>query len=84
MVSAVRVEGTTLLPAGTTAVLRLRRGGSSDAPVVRLDSLLREDQAMAVPAANVRLRRGAGAGNCLRADARITATLTAAMPLRRP
>ncbi|HUR93386.1 MAG TPA: hypothetical protein VMY76_02300 [Gemmatimonadales bacterium] len=81
LVTAVRVGGVVLLPAGTMAALRLRRGGSSDAPAIRLDSLAGQDRSLAVPSASVRVRRGAAGRDCLRADARITATLTAALPL---
>jgi hypothetical protein len=83
LAAPVKVGGATLLPAGTTAVLHLRRDGSSGPPQVRLDSLVQKDQALSVPTSEVRLRRGAANGACLRAGARISATLGAPIPLRR-
>lgn len=77
------VDGDTLLPASTTAVLRLQRSGSRAAPQVRLDSLVRQDMVLAVPRSDVRLRSDAVNGSCLRAHARITVTLATAVPLRR-
>ena len=71
------------LPANTTAVLRLRRGGSPPAPQVRLDSLVGRDLAVGAPSAEVRVRRSAVNGMCLRANARITATLGATLTWRR-
>lgn len=79
----VTVNGDTLLLANTTAVLRLQRSGSQAAPQVRLDSLVRQDMALAMPRSDVRLRGDAVNGSCLRAHARLTATLTAAVPLGR-
>jgi hypothetical protein len=75
--------GDTLLPANMTAVLRLQRSGSRAAPQVRLDSLVRQDLALAVPRSDVRFRGDAVSGACLRAHARMTVTLGAALPLRR-
>ena len=83
LVTPVKVGGTTVLPANTTAILHLRRAGSPAAPQVRLDSLVRQDMALAMPPSDVRLRRGATSGACLRANARITVTLGAAVTLRR-
>lgn len=82
LASPVKVEGITILPANTTAVLHLRRDGSSDAPAVRLDSLVRPDLVAAVTSATARVRRGAAGGECLRADARIAVTLTAPVSMR--
>ncbi len=82
LASPVKAGGATMLPAGTTAVLHLRRDGSSGPPQVRLDSLVQKDEALSVPTSEVRLRRGAANGACLRAGARITATLGAPVPLR--
>ncbi len=80
----VKVDGATVLPANTTAVLRLRRGGSPPAPQVRLDSLVGRDLALGAPSAEVRVRRSAVNGMCLRANARITATLGTTLTWRRP
>jgi hypothetical protein len=82
LAAPIIVNGDTLLPANTTAVLRLQRSGSR-APQVRLDSLVRPDMALAVPGSDVRLRSDAVNGSCLRAHARLTVTLSAAVPLRR-
>ena len=79
----VKVDGAIVLPANTTAVLRLRRGGSPPAPQVRLDSLVGRDLAVGAPSAEVRVRRSAVNGMCLRANARITATLGATVTWRR-
>jgi hypothetical protein len=79
LASPVRVAGTTVLAAGTAAVLHLRRA-DGDGPEVRLDSLVPPGQAIAVPASAVQIRRG-GAAGCLRADAKLTATLGAALTL---
>jgi hypothetical protein len=83
LAAPVRVGGATVLPAGTAAILHVRRVESSTAPAVRLDSLVRQDLSTSVPAATVRIRRGAASGACLQADARMTATLGAAVTLRR-
>jgi hypothetical protein len=82
LVSPVKSGGATLLPEGAPAVLRLRRGGPSGEPVVRLESVEYQTATVAVPSSQVRIQRGA-AGACLRADARLTATLGAAVPLDR-
>ena len=70
LASPVRASGATVLPAGTTAVLHLRRGGNPVAPRARLDSLVRPDLAVAVPTSQVQIPRGSVNGVCLRADAR--------------
>ena len=75
LASPVRASGAVVLPAGTTAVLRLRRGGTPAAPRARLDSLVRPDLALAVPAAQVQIPHGSVNGVCIRADARFTAVL---------
>jgi hypothetical protein len=82
LVAPVIVDGDTLLPASTTAVLRLERSGPR-APQVRLDSLIRRDMALPVSRSDVRLRSDAVDGWCLRANARLTVNLAAAVPLRR-
>jgi hypothetical protein len=72
----VKVDGATALRmANTTAVLHLRRGDSADGPLVGLDSLVTADVAAAVPAATVKIRRGTDGAACLRANARMRATL---------
>ncbi|HKU60412.1 MAG TPA: hypothetical protein VJQ44_04280 [Gemmatimonadales bacterium] len=73
--SPVRASGGTVLPAGTTAVLHLRRAGSPEAPRARLDSLVRPDLAVAIPSAQVQIPRGSANGVCLKADARLHAVL---------
>ncbi|HET6576991.1 MAG TPA: hypothetical protein VFG66_01630 [Gemmatimonadales bacterium] len=82
LAAPVTVNGDTLLPASTTAVLRVQRSGSR-APQVRLDSLVGRGIALAVSRSDVRLRGDAVDGSCLRARARMTVTLSAAVPLRR-
>jgi hypothetical protein len=81
LASPVRADGATLLPAGTTAVLHLRRGGNPAAPRARLDSLVRPDLAVAVPTSQVQIPRGSVNGTCLRADARMSAVLGASLSL---
>ena len=83
LAAGVKSGGEILLPANTTAVLRLQRGGSREALQVRLDSLVRQDLALAVPPSNIRLRGDAADGLCLRAHSRMTVTLGAAVTLRR-
>ena len=83
LVAPVKVGDATVLPANTPAILHLRRAGSPAALRVRLDSVVGPDVALAVPASDVRLRRGAASGTCLRADARIAVTLGAAAAVRR-
>jgi hypothetical protein len=79
LASPVRAGGSTVLPAGTTAVLHLRRGANPVAPRARLDSLVRADLAVAVPTSQVQIPRGSVNGTCLRADARMSAVLGAAL-----
>ena len=81
LASPIKSGGTIVLPAGTTAVLHLRRPESSQAPQVRLDSLVRTDLAVSVPSSNARVRRGTEGEACLRAGARITAILGTSVPL---
>jgi hypothetical protein len=83
LAAAVKSGGEVLFPANTTALLRLQRGGSREAPQVRLDSLVRQDVALAVPPSNIRFRGDAVDGLCLRAHSRMTVTLGAAVTLRR-
>ena len=83
LVAPVKIGDATVLPANTPAILHVRRAGSPAAPRVRLDSVVGPDVALAVPASDVRLRRGAASGTCLRADARIAVTLGAAAAVRR-
>ena len=84
LVTPVKVDGATVLPANATAVLHIRRAGSPAAPQARLDSLVARDLAVAVASSDVRLRRSAVNGTCLRANARITAILGATVTVRRP
>jgi hypothetical protein len=80
----VKVDGATVLRmANTTAVLHLRRGDSADGPLVGLDSLLTPDIAAAVAAAAVKIRRGTDGAACLRATAKIRASLGAPITLHR-
>ena len=81
LVSPVRTSGATVLPAGTTAVLHLRRAGDPLAPRARLDSLVRSDLAVAVPTSEVQIPRGSVNGVCLRADARMHAVLGASLSI---
>jgi hypothetical protein len=81
LASPVRAGGATVLPAGTTAVLHLRRGGNPAAPRARLDSLVRPGFAVAVSASQVQIPRGSVNGVCLRADARMNAVLDASLNL---
>jgi hypothetical protein len=81
LVSPVRAGGATVLPAGTNAVLHLRRGGNPAAPRARLDSQVRPDLAVAVPTSQVQIPRGSVNGICLRADARMNAVLGASLSL---
>jgi hypothetical protein len=83
LAAPVVASGDTLLPANTTAVLRLQRSGPRAAPQVRLDSLVVHGDAFPVSGADVRLRGDAVDGSCLRARARMTVTLSAAVPLQR-
>jgi hypothetical protein len=81
LVAPVKLKGSTVLPANTTAVLRLSRAGSPAAPRLRLDSLVRADLAAGVTASNARIRNGID-GTCLRQGARVVVTLGAAVPIR--
>ncbi len=82
LATPVKVGAATVLPANTTAVLQVRRAGSPAAPQVRLDSLGREQNAVAVPQSRARLRPDAANGTCLRANARIIVTLDSPVVLR--
>jgi hypothetical protein len=82
LVEPVKLRGSTVLPANTTAVLRLRRAGSPATPRVRLDSLVRQDLSAVVTAADARIRSGAS-GTCLREGTRVAVTLGAALPITR-
>ena len=64
-----------VLPAGTTAVLRLRRAGDPAAPRARLDSLVRSGWAVPITSAQVQIPRGSASGPCIRAGARLTVVL---------
>jgi hypothetical protein len=77
LAAPVRLNRATVLPVGTTAVLRIRRSQSSSAPQARLDSLVGPSLALAIPSSQVRSPRNATNGACLRTDARISATLSA-------
>ena len=83
LTAPVKVNGTTVLPANTTAVLHLGRSGARDTPEARLDSLVGRDLALAIPSSDVRLRRNAINGTCVRANARLTAILDATVTVRR-
>jgi hypothetical protein len=82
LVEPVKLRGSTVLPANTTAVLRLRRAGSPATPRVRLDSLVRQDLSAVVTAADARIRSGAS-GTCLREGTRVAVTLGAALTITR-
>ena len=82
LTAPVKVAGATVLRANSTAVLHLRRGDSADGPLVRLDSLMAQDLAASVPAATMRVRSGTDGATCLRANARIRATLGGPVTLR--
>jgi hypothetical protein len=75
LVQPVLLDGAPVLPAGATAMLRVRRTGQG--PQVRLDSLVAGRRTVEVSGAKVTLERGATNGDCLRANARMTATLGA-------
>jgi hypothetical protein len=79
----VKVNGATVLPANTSAVLHLGRAGARDTPEARLDSLVGPDLALAIPSSDVRLRRSAINGTCVRGNARLTAILDATVTVRR-
>jgi hypothetical protein len=79
----VQVHGATALPSGTTAVLRLRRGGRPAALRVRLDSLVRSGQALPISSAQVQVPPGSVSGVCLRAGARVTIVLGEAVTVPR-
>lgn len=83
LASPVRTGGSSVLPEGTIAVLHLR--GAADTPLqVRLDSLVPKSGESIAPSTQVRLRRDALNGSCLRAHARLTAALISALEVRRP
>jgi hypothetical protein len=75
----VRTGGTTALPRGTGAVLRLGRGATANTVVIRLDSLLPPDTALPVPRSATRVRRGSVTGACIKPASRISVTLGAAV-----
>jgi hypothetical protein len=81
--AAVEVNGATVIPAGTTAVLRLRRAADQPIPRVRLDSLVRSGRALPVSSSQVQIPRGWASGVCLRAGARLTAVLGDAVAVPR-
>ena len=83
LTAPVKVNGATVLPANTSAVLHLGRAGARDVPEARLDSLVGRDLALAIPSSDVRLRRNAINGACVRANARLTAILDATVTVRR-
>ena len=75
LAAPVEVNGVAALPAGTTAVLRLRRAGDPPRPRARLDSLVRSGWALPITSAQVQIPRGSATGACIRAGARLTAVL---------
>jgi hypothetical protein len=75
LAAPVEVNGVAVLPAGTTAVLRLRRAGDPAAPRARLDSLVRSGWAVPITSAQVQIPRGSASGPCIRAGARLTVVL---------
>jgi hypothetical protein len=81
LTSPVRSSGAVVLPAGTTAVLHLRRAGTQAAPRARLDSLVRPGLALVIPSAQVQIPHGSVNGVCLRADARVSAVLGSGVSL---
>ena len=82
LAAPIIVNGDTLLPAATTAVLRVQRSGPRSAPQVRLDSVVAHGDAFPVSRSDVRFRGDAVDGSCLRARARMTVTLSAAVSLQ--
>jgi hypothetical protein len=80
LAAPARGQGGASLPAGTPAVLRIRRG-ESDRLQVRLDSLLLRGGSVAVHRSTVSLPRGAVTDGCLRAGARVRATLSASVTI---
>jgi hypothetical protein len=83
LAAPVKVAGETALRPNTSAVLHLRRGDAADGPMILLDSLVAQDQTIPVAASTVRIRRGADGAACLKADARLKATLGGPVMLRR-
>jgi hypothetical protein len=81
LASPVRASGAIVLPAGTIAVLHLRRAGTPAAPRARLDSLVRPDLGLAIPSAQVQIPHASVNGVCLRPDVRVRAVLGAAVSL---
>jgi hypothetical protein len=79
----VEVNGVAVLPAGATAVLRLRRGGDPPGPRARLDSLVRSGRALPIGSAQVQIPRASTSGGCLRAGARLTVVLGAGVTVPR-
>jgi hypothetical protein len=73
----IKVQGATVLPSGSTAVLHVRRAGTPPEPQVRLDSLMTQGGELAVTSAQARVRREAVNGACIRANGRIVVTLGA-------
>jgi hypothetical protein len=79
----VEVRGATVLPAGTTAVLHLRRAGRPAVLRARLDSLVRAGQALPISSAQVQIPRGSASGFCLRAGAQLSIVLGEAVMVPR-
>ena len=72
---AVQVRGTTVIPAGATAVLHLRRAGRPAGLRARLDSLVRSGRALPIASSQVRIPNASASGVCLRAGAQLNIVL---------
>jgi hypothetical protein len=79
----VEVRGATAFPAGTSAVLRLRRAGHPAVLRARLDSLVRSGQALPIAGAQVQISSGSASGFCLRAGAQLSIVLGEAVMVPR-
>jgi hypothetical protein len=75
LAAPVQLNGATVIPAGATAVLRLRRAGDPPEPRARLDSLVRSGQALLVTSAQVQIPRASASGACIRAGGQLTVVL---------
>jgi hypothetical protein len=79
----VQVRGVTVIPAGTTAVLHLRRAGRPAVLRVRLDSLVPSGRALPIASSQVQIPRAAASGVCLRAGAQLNVVLGEAIMVPR-
>jgi hypothetical protein len=78
--TAVRIAGAIALPRGTPAVLRVGRGASEDAIVVRVDSLRPPGSAIALPRSETRVRPRP-TDRCLNSGTRLSVTLGSPLEL---